>query len=160
MEVDSDGGDRHGNLGFRTRTCRVRIIHDGSRGFLKGAMPIIRIEALAEPSLDIPGLLDRVSEAAAGSFGLPKKHCWVIFTRIPGGCYLEGGRIRFDEDAQSVSPVVTVVAAEGPSREKKAAVLGAVARAAGTGLGVDPDGVLVQYVEIPPGHAFSGGQVR
>ncbi len=120
-------------------------------------MPIIRIEALGDPN--VQRLLESVAAAASRAFGVPVEHCWVTFTPIPSGRFLEGGRVREAGEAE-VSPLVSVLASQGPDLEKKANVLRAVAQAVAAELGIDPDGVFVEYREIPAHHALSGGKIR
>ena len=122
-------------------------------------MPVIRIEALVEGEPDLQTLLVDTSEAAARAFSIPAKQCWVTFSRIEPGTYLEGSVLRDEADAAEVSPLVTVSVYQGRDLEQKAALLREIALAVGHGLHVDPDNVFVELREIPRGHVFTGGNV-
>ncbi len=122
-------------------------------------MPIIRIEALLNDQVDIPAMLQSVCAVAATAFDRDPAHFWVTFRSIEPGCYLEGGRIRGAADTQQVSPLVTVSARTGRSQEQIDRLLREVARAVGEYLGLDPDLVFIEYHELFPGRAYTGGQV-
>ena len=123
-------------------------------------MPIVRIEALVRTPPDVEALLRATARAVASALGSDERHCWATFRALEPGSYLEGGRLRTAEEAQEVSPLVTILAAHGRSGEQKAAALRAVAAAVGQGLGSDPANVFVEYRELPPGHVHAGGEVR
>ncbi|MBI4614036.1 MAG: tautomerase family protein [Planctomycetes bacterium] len=123
-------------------------------------MPIIRIEALVDRPPDVALLLEGTVRAAAEAFGTEPRQCWATFRELPSGTYLEGGRVRDSSEAALVSPLVTVLAYRGRTRDVKARVLAAVAEAVGRGLGTPPENVFVEYREIPEGHVFTGGEVH
>lgn len=123
-------------------------------------MPIVEIQALVRESPDLPALLGAVSRATAEALECDARSCWVVFREIAPGAYLEGGRVRGKEDANEISPIVTIRAYRGRTLEQKGRALAAVAAAVGGALGLDPALVFVEYREIPEGHVFTGGLVR
>ncbi|GIW71239.1 MAG: hypothetical protein KatS3mg102_0781 [Planctomycetota bacterium] len=122
-------------------------------------MPIVRVEALAPPELEVAALLERVAAATAAAFEVELRHCWVTFQPLLPGHYLEGGRVRASEDARAAAPLVEIIAYQGRTPARKARALRAVAEAVGGALGLEPDLVFVLYREIARGHVHVGGEV-
>ncbi len=119
-------------------------------------MPIIRIEALAALP---PQLLAETAQAAAAALGTDPSRVWVAYRRLDEGHFYEGGQVRGAADAQAVAPLVTLSLRVGRPEAALRAALGAIAKAVGRGLGVDPALVFVACHEIPEGRVHTGGAV-
>lgn len=123
-------------------------------------MPIIRIEGLRTPGLDVYALLSQASDAVAKGLDVPPGQCWAVFQEIGDGEYLEGGVQRHNHYGAVHSPLVTITAYQGRDKKKVARALEGVAKAVTGAYGFEPGNVFVEYRETPEGCVFTGGMVK
>ena len=123
-------------------------------------MPIIRIEGLRTPGLEVYDLLSQVSDAVAKALDVPAGQCWAVFHEIQDGEYLEGGVQRHNHYGAVHSPLVTVSGYPGRSEVQVARALESLAKVVAKAYGFETGNVFVEYREIPEGCVFTGGVVQ
>lgn len=121
-------------------------------------MPIVEIRALPprDPSR-IPAMLREAAIEGARAFGIPESRVWATFEEIPSGWMAEGGTTADHPGEDTHPPLVLVRAIRGRTPEVKQAFLAAISAAIGRGLGIPPENVWVQFVEMEKPQIWHNG---
>ena len=122
-------------------------------------MPVIRIQAIRKEGVAIPKLLQEASAAVAGAFGLEVSQCWSTFSEVQPGEIFEGGAWRGIDGNDWHSPLVTLSAYHGRTKEQIAKALERLADVVVAAFEFGPGDVFVEYHELQPGRVHTGGRV-
>ncbi|HEX9416898.1 MAG TPA: tautomerase family protein [Gaiellaceae bacterium] len=120
-------------------------------------MPIVRIEALAQPEIDLERVLGSLCTELAALLGERPEGTWATWETLEH--YVEGAQGPAAQPRSTHPPLVTVTAFEGRPPEQVAAMLSLVADVLARELSLEPGNVFVTYEEARRGRLYTGGQV-
>ena len=123
-------------------------------------MPVVRISALPQPDgVDVEGALRAVTRELAALEGGPAQHYWATWDEIPPGRYAEGDEAPALQPPGTHPPLVRLLAFEGRSEERVAALLTTVADVLARELRLEPGNVFVLHEEGRSGRVYDGGEI-
>ncbi len=117
-------------------------------------MPVVRIQALPQPAVDIRVVVSAVAEALAAELGEDPRGTWATWTTV--AAYAEGGVAPAEQPRGTHPPLATVVARDrGP--EVVARMLRCVGDTLVRELGLEPGNVFVVFEPVDPARLYDAG---
>ncbi len=126
---------------------------------LAPAMPVIEIQALPQPGVEVEAVLPVLCREVAEELGEPARGVWATWRPLAAGAYTEGESAPDDQPRGSHPPLARVTGFEGRPPEQVEALLECVARVLARELGLEQGNVWVVYEEAGSGRLFDGGAV-
>jgi phenylpyruvate tautomerase PptA (4-oxalocrotonate tautomerase family) len=114
-------------------------------------MPVVRIRALPQPSVDVRAVAAAVATALAEELGEDPRGTWATWETVEA--YAEGGVTPAEQPRDTHPPIATVLA-RGRPPETVARMLRSVGDTLVHELGLEPGNVFVTFEEVDPGRLY------
>ena len=114
-------------------------------------VPVVRIRALPQPSVDVRAVAAAVATALAEELGEPPHGTWATWETVE--VYAEGGETPAEQPRDTHPPLATVTA-RGRPPETVERMLRCVGDTLVRELGLEEGNVFVTYEEVEPGRLY------
>ncbi len=122
-------------------------------------MPIVEIEALPRPGVDIEAVLRTLCVELAQELDQPAHTVWAVWRPLEAGAFAEGDDAPGEQPRDTHPPLVRVIGFEGRTPKQVEGILECVAGVLSRELGLGEGNVFVVFEEARSGRAFTGGAV-